>query len=1063
MLWMTIALVAALLAPVHAGAETVDQFEQLTEWTASSSPGADVEIAQDTGREGMGMAMRIDFDFHGKPGYVLVHKDFALDLPPNYAFSFDLRGEAPQNNLEFKVIDQTGKNVWWYDQRDYDFPLDWQHVIIRRPRLQFAWGPAGGGYPEHVGGIEFAISTGSGGAGSVWIDDLRLEEREPASRFDLTATVRASTSVPGHEPQMIFDHDPATSWRSGSVAGNQWLLIDFLKPREYGGLVIDWDPEDYATSYKVEVSDDEENWSTAYVSTLGNGGRDYVYMPDAESRYIRLQLEQSSRGQGYGIIAVAVKPFEFSASPNQFFQAMAKDEPPGTYPKYLYGKQTYWTVVGVNGDSEKALLNEEGMLEVGRGAFSLEPFLYLNGKLIRWNSVHTTQSLEDGYLPIPSVRWDYDGLAFTVTAFAAGTPGSSTLYAVYRVENGAEEPRHGSLFLAIRPFQVNPPWQSLNMVGGAALIRDIALRDRAVRVNGERTVVSLPAPDHFGATTFEQGPVTDFLAKGEVPPRAEVSDPLGFAGGALQYSIDLQPGEAKEVHVAVPFHDSAAMDEAARVDLVAKLDDRRRETKAYWQSALGRVDFEVPPAGEKLVQTLRTNLAYVLINRSGAALQPGPRNYARSWIRDGALTSVALLETGFTEEVRDFLRWYATYQFPDGKVPCCIDRRGADPVAENDSNGEFVFAVADYYRYTHDVGFLSEMWPSVVRAVQYIATLRQERLTEAYRTPEMQAFYGLLPESISHEGYASRPVHSYWDDFFALRGLKDAAGLAVVIGDDEHAAAFAALRDSFRTDLYASIEHTMANHGIDYIPASVELGDFDPSSTSIALAPGGELANLPQPALTHTYDLYYQQFEQRRESKGDWQAYTPYEVRNVNAFIRLGQRERAHELLDFLLAGQRPAGWNEWAEVVWRHPAAPRFIGDMPHTWVGSSFIRAARAMFAYERESDRALVLAGGLPLEWVQDGPGIRVKRLPTHYGVLNYTLRRESEDSLVVRLSGDLAVPPGGIVLRPPLPRPLREVLVDGQPIQSFLANEAIVSTFPAEVVLNTEPVAEANPAE
>ena len=216
MLWMTIALVAALLAPVHAGAETVDQFEQLTEWTASSSPGADVEIAQDTGREGMGMAMRIDFDFHGKPGYVLVHKDFSLDLPPNYAFSFDLHGEAPQNNLEFKVIDQTGKNVWWYDQRDYDFPLDWQHVIIRRPRLQFAWGPAGGGYPERVGAIEFAISTGSGGAGSVWIDDLRLEEREPASRFDLTATVRASTSVPGHEPQMIFDHDPATSWRSGS-------------------------------------------------------------------------------------------------------------------------------------------------------------------------------------------------------------------------------------------------------------------------------------------------------------------------------------------------------------------------------------------------------------------------------------------------------------------------------------------------------------------------------------------------------------------------------------------------------------------------------------------------------------------------------------------------------------------------------------------------------------------------------------------------------------------------------------------------------------------------------
>ena len=32
-------------------------------------------------------------------------------------------------------------------------------------------------------------------------------------------------------------------------------------------------------------------------------------------------------------------------------------------------------------------------------------------------------------------------------------------------------------------------------------------------------------------------------------------------------------------------------------------------------------------------------------------------------------------------------------------------------------------------------------------------------------------FFGLLPESISHEGYSSKPMHSYWDDFFALQGL----------------------------------------------------------------------------------------------------------------------------------------------------------------------------------------------------------------------------------------------------------------------------------------------------
>ena len=252
---------------------------------------------------------------------------------------------------------------------------------------------------------------------------------------------------------------------------------------------------------------------------------------------------------------------------------MAKDEPPGTYPKYFYGKQTYWTVIGVNGDSEKALLNEEGMLEVGRGAFSLEPFLYLNGKLITWNAVHTTQSLEDGYLPIPSVTL---GLRRPrLHRHGVRRRRARVVDAVRRLPG--RERRRGAparQLLPRHPALSGEPAVAVAQHGrrSGADPRHRPARPRRARQR-RRTVVSLPAPDHFGAATFEQGPVTDFLAKGEVPPRAEVSDPLGFAGGALQYSIDLQPGEAKEVHVAVPFHDSAAMDEAARVDLVAKLDD----------------------------------------------------------------------------------------------------------------------------------------------------------------------------------------------------------------------------------------------------------------------------------------------------------------------------------------------------------------------------------------------------------------------------------------------------------------------------------------------------------
>ena len=83
--------------------------------------------------------------------------------------------------------------------------------------------------------------------------------------------------------------------------------------------------------------------------------------------------------------------------------------------------------------------------------------------------------------------------------------------------------------------------------------------------------------------------------------------------------------------------------------------------------------------------------------------------------------------------------------------------------------------------------------------------------------------------------------------------------------------------------------------------------------------------------------------------------------------IRMGLKKQAHEVLQSLFEGLRPPGWNGWAEVVWRDPRAPKFIGDLPHSWVGAEFIRSVRTMFAYEREGDQALVVGAGLLPEWV------------------------------------------------------------------------------------------------
>ncbi|HVE66444.1 MAG TPA: discoidin domain-containing protein, partial [Thermoanaerobaculia bacterium] len=992
-------LVCTGLSLVFAGAgpagdvAVLDDFEDLSRWKAVPSEGVSLRLSPDAGFRGR--ALRMDFDFQGRSGWAAARREVPLEMPENWELSFRLRADAPVNNLEFKLVDESGENVWWVNRRSFQFPREWQKVTIKKRHVEFAWGPSGGGVLRKVAAIELTVTAGTGGKGSVWVDELTFTELPPARPYGRTPSVTTSSSVPGHEPGRVMDGDRRTGWLGADNDREPWLLVDFLEKREYGGLTIEWAGPNFARSYRVQASEDGRDWTTVKTVAAGNGGRDYLYLPESESRFVRLRMDPVPKG--VAISELRVEPLEFSASPNAFFATIANEAPRGAYPRAFAGQQVYWTVVGVDGDPEEGLLSEDGALEVGKGGFSIEPFLWVDGSLVDWSDVQATHSLAQGDLPIPSVTWRREGLSLETTAFAAGEPGRSILLARYRVRNERSARVVLRLFLALRPFQVNPPSQFLNSPGGATHVRAIAWDGRAASLDGRR-VFPLTTPVSFGAAAFDAGDVTEYLSRGSLPPSQRVTDPFGYASGAFAFDLDLAPGAERAIDVVVPFHTGSPP------GLGADAYDRAlARTTRGWREKVDRVSVTLPEGAQTMVRTMRTALAHVLINRDRAAIQPGSRSYERSWIRDGALTSVALLRLGHGNAVREYLEWFAPYQYDSGKIPCCVDARGADPVPENDSHGEFLYLVAEYGRFTGDRELLVKLWPRVEKTVGYIDRLRQERRTPEYRRPEKLAFFGLVPESISHEGYSAKPMHSYWDDFFTLTGLEDAAAIAAMLGKGEEKARWEAMAEEFRRDLMASIGRTIARHRIDFIPGSVELGDFDATSTTIALDPGGELESLPRRELLRTFERYYEEFGKRNRPGAQWDAYTPYELRTVGTFVRLGWRDRAHELLDFFLDSRRPAGWNQWAEVVGREPRRPRFIGDMPHTWVASDFIRSFHDLFAYERESDRSLVLAAGIPEGWISAPGGVGVRGLRTRHGTLEYSLAR-SGGEIRMDVSGD-----------------------------------------------------------
>jgi F5/8 type C domain-containing protein len=1025
--------------------DILDDFRDPSGWMPVASGLATLHL--EPARGPAGAALALEFDFHGGGGFVVARKVFSRSMPESWALSFAISGAAPANQLELKLVDPSGRNVWRRCWQAFQVPAAWQTLTVRSTEVEFAWGPAGGGTLRALGALEIALAAGPGGAGTVRIAELRLTDRT----YRGTPIVRASSARARHPPAHALDGDAATAWRSAATPGTHRLEVDFGEEREYGGLVVRWAEDARPRVFRVETSSDGSAWTTRHAAEAADVERSFVYLPGAVSRFLALALDAGA--DGAGVADLAVEPFEFSRSIRAFFEHVARSEPRGHHPRWLAGEQSYWTPVGVPDGETCAIMNEEGLVEVDRGTFSLEPSVHLDGRLVTWADAEIVQTLEDGWLPIPSSVWRARDLGLRTTAFAGRVDGRAVLFLRYRIESHGAVPCRARLFAAIRPFQVNPPWQEFGELGGPRRIADITWDGRVVVVDGSRAIVPLEPPSGFGAAAFEQGEITTHLARGVVPARPAVADAFGYGSAALAFDLVLAPGAPRDVYLVVPF---GPADAAAAASLAGtRGEDVFDAAVRDWRERLGSVTLRLPPSAHDHADAMRTAAAHVLVNRDRAALQPGPRRYTRSWIRDGAIMAAALLRVGRPVDACAFVRWYATYQRADGNVPCAVDRSGPDWLAEHDSHGELIFAVMECFRFTRDRVFLAEMWPGVQRAVAYLEALRHTRLGPEFDAPALRGRRGLLPESASHEGYLAHPVHAYWDDFWALRGYGDAAAMATVLGDEREARRLRAVRDEFRTAVHASIARTIEERRIAFVPGSVEWADFDPTATANAVALLGLLDDLPRDALERTFDEYLAGFRRRRAGEIDWNNYSAYEVRILGALVRLGRRHDAAELAAFFLDDRRPRAWNQWPEISWRDPRSPGHLGDVPHAWIGAEYILSVLSMLAFERDADDALVLAAGVPASWLDEGE-VGVTALPTRYGGLDLRLTRDGPGTLVASIGGTLTVPAGGIELRPPLDAPLASVTVNGRAVGSFGAEHATVHTAPAHVVLRSTDV-------
>jgi hypothetical protein len=1017
--WRGFVLASMLGALASPALASDDSLPPRSEWRASSSSAETPAMASPLGIDGdpktrwgggfsPGHWYQVDLGRPASVGGVMLRWDTGYAR----AYSLQVSSDGQQWRTAFETRDGLGGV-------EYDFfPIvTTRYLRIAAPSRTADWGvsifefePIAGSDAPKISGL-----NGAGDTSSLWAGQQSATRKSPA-RDDFTVALPRALELAGLE--IFWDGAPAAVKLEARDAAGNWTLLS--EDRGRIGAMSHLAATAPATA------------SALRVTTQPAG--------DAAPKIARLRVLGPNR------VMTPFKRYEIAAS----------REHAELFPSSLHARQVYWTAVGIPAGRQKSVFDEYGNLEAFKGAPLVQPIWRgADGKTAAAFDATLTHRLRHGWMPMPTVEWSpAPGLTLVSEAIAIERDGAPVTLLRHRLTNRGSTKIEGSLALATRPMQISPPWQN----GGPSPIKDIAIErngeDVALRVNGRVLLHALTKPDAAGAAAFGafgEGEVTRHAAEGTVPEAESAKDDAGLGAALLRFDVSLDPGEHEDIVLAFALGDarldpekgslpaSPAIDRAqllgASRDAGKSFDTLAAEVEKQWDARLGRIGFSLPD--ESLVNMLRAQAAYMLINQSGPAMQPGPRNYNRSFIRDGSATAAALLRMGMASSARDYLRWYAQHAVHENGLVSPIlnddgsvnDGFGSD--LEHDSQGQFIFLVAEIARLDGGAETVREFAPQVKLAMRFLQELRERTMVPGYLAdrPAPERFHGILAPSISHEGY-STPTHSYWDDYWGLKGWHDGAWLAEQWGDAETAKWAREQHDQLRSSVAASIRATMKWKGRDdMIPASADLGDGDPTSVSIGLDPAGQQDILPADALSKTFAKYLDDVR-ARDKPDPLYAYTPYEMRNVLTYVHLNRPREADELLTNLLRHRRPAEWQVLAEVVYSDLRHAIYLGDMPHTWIGAEYVRAIIGMLMYE--ADDHLRLLPGAPPSWLA-GKGLSVDKLPTAYGTLTISARQQ-DGVLEVKLGEGLRAGTPIHVSWPSRIRPKR-VTVDGEVVDDF----------------------------
>ncbi len=756
---------------------------------------------------------------------------------------------------------------------------------------------------------------------------------------------------------------------------------------------------------------------------------------------LRVEDWQGGGGIHRAPVALAADTTLF-LTPVERLEILARKFPNALWPYWLQGKGCAWTVIGLEEAAAEAMVSWDGALGAKEWPFSVSIwFQEKNGKVYapeRLNPLELNWSLTEGFLPIPVLRFGDSRLdieqVYAVSADMLKVYSEGIVKIDYRIFSHLEQASEGNLRLMIRPYLVQGRAGELTKFQWYPDRQVLEINDRFkiwCDAGTPRDFLTLPIN---ALSQPESGnDISHYLLiDGFAPEFSTELDPfLKLNAAALSWEIKVVPG-LNTFTFLIPL----GQDERTSGFTMTPQPIDVKILAQQWRETLNEVKISLPD--RRVTEAYYASLAYILINADHFMPHPGPWAYDLFWYRDTAYMLEALLRNRKFDFARRTIHHLMSAQLPSGEFPPIFDVNYQQVGhREWDSQGQALFTLAEYIRYTGETEWIEKYWPHIEKGVKFLDSLQ-------ILSPE-----GILPPSWSAEDLGSQYWHHYWDDFWAIRGLQDAGWMAEQIGQPEKSAELQSKADLLRQRVISSIAHLIETYGISWIPNGPE--DVNGSSmargTTPALWPGGTFT-AKDPLIRKSFDYYWEKWVAPYggaylHQRNFW----PYAFELATCYLLLDQPRRAKTILDWHMDHQTMPGVYAWGEQI-DSTSLTFYAGDIPHGWVAADYINFIQHLFCFVRND--SVILGAGIPAEWLNSGKTISLQNMPTPVGTVNYFLKPEKKLS---QLNWEIHTDSeriAGIVLVVPSDNRIKSVKVDGKKWKLYKDQKIFIPSTSKQII-------------